>query len=63
MVADGLHRRAKGSDILEYILFTHFVSTEHWDVNAKDSYKEFIHAPQLVPTDAVYSFLWPKYCF
>lgn len=61
MVAHGLHRRAKVSVPLEYILFTRFISAENWDVNAKDPYEEFIHA-QLVPADAVYLFLLPKYC-
>lgn len=61
MVADGLHRWAKVSVTLEYRLFTRFISAENWDVNAKDSYKEFIHARQLVPAGAVYLLL-PKYC-
>lgn len=43
------------------IVYT-FISTEDWDVNAKDSYKEFIHARQLVPAGAVYLLLLPKYC-
>lgn len=63
MVADGLHRRAKVSVTLEYGLFTHFISAQTWDVNAKkESHKEFIHARQLVPAGAVYLLLLPKYC-
>lgn len=62
MVADGLHRWAKVSITLEYRLFTHFILAENWDVNAKDSHKEFIHARQLVPAGAVYLFLLPNYC-
>lgn len=59
MVAGGLHRRATVSVTLEYGLFTRFKSAENWDVNATDSYKEFI---QLVLAGAVYLFLLPKYC-
>lgn len=49
-----------------YYIGIHIVYTFHidgnWDVNAKDSYKEFIHARQLVPVGAVYLLLLPQYC-
>lgn len=60
MVADGLHRRAKVLVSVEYRLFTHLVSADIWDVNAKESYKEFIHVRQPVPAGVEYPL--SKYC-